>query len=78
MSKPGDKHQVTALEHAAGSAFRATRRTTTKGGQVQVVHAVYLAAGGKVWLLNWATPPSDDPEPFEELSLAVVKSFTLR
>ena len=78
MNKPGDEHQVATLEHAAGAAFRVTRRTTTSSGQVQVVHAVYLAAGGKVWLLNWTTPPSNDPEQLEELSLAVAKSFALR
>lgn len=78
MSKPGDEHQVTSLEHTAGSAFRATRRTTTNSGQVQVVHAVYLEAGGKVWLLNWVAPPSNDPEQFEDLSLAVVNSFALK
>ena len=77
MSKPGDEHQLATLEHAAGPAFRTTRRTTTNSGQVQAVQAVYLEAGGKVWLLNWVVPPSDEPDRFEELSLAVVESFSV-
>ncbi|MCZ6507331.1 MAG: hypothetical protein O7A04_04680 [Acidobacteria bacterium] len=74
-SKQGDLLVLIDLEHAAGPAFRLTRRTTTRDGLEQVVHAVYVEAGRTVWLLNWLVSPSDDPDRFEELALAVAASF---
>ncbi len=74
-SKQGDLLTLIELEHAAGPAFRLTRRTTTSDGLVQVVHAVYVAAGSTIWLLNWIVPPSNAPDRLDELFLMVTASF---
>ena len=74
-SKQGDLLTLIELEHAAGPAFRLTRRTTTRDGLVQVVHAVYVEAGSTIWLLNWIVPPSDAPDRLDELFLMVTASF---
>ena len=75
ISKQGDLLTLIELEHAAGPAFRLTRRMTTRNGLVQVVHAVYVEAGSTIWLLNWIVPPSDAPDRLDELFLMVTASF---